>query len=305
MSSLLEQLLENGYVVVDEVLPKAEVSRLKDEVDQLMTCEQDDPVVAGNGSLMAEDEAIADFLRNSYSIDEAEVERILRRIRHTRAENLDTPWPVEIGEVNKTFLHLPTLFDYGKSQRIWNLLEKSESAATLVEQPVVLELVRSVLGADCVLSDCSATRIGPRTDGGAWHVDVPLGHLAEPLPDFPLTTQNVWMLDDFTEDNGATRVVPGSHLSRRKPEWTEAGLDGEVALTAPAGSVAIWLSNTWHRSGINRTDSARRAILCYYCRSWIKPFNDFRNGISGEMAANFSLTLRYLLGWSASAPVRG
>ena len=45
--------------------------------------------------------------------------------------------------------------------------------------------------------------------------------LPEPLPDFPLTTQNIFLLDDFTTENGATQVVPGSHKTRKKPEWKE------------------------------------------------------------------------------------
>jgi ectoine hydroxylase-related dioxygenase (phytanoyl-CoA dioxygenase family) len=112
-------------------------------------------------------------------------------------------------------------------------------------------------------------------------------------------------LDDFTANNGATRVVPGSHLSRRKPQWSGGAMEGEITLTAPAGSVAIWLSNTWHRSGPNMTDQPRRAILSYYCRSWIKPFSDFPAGIPPTKARSFSPTLRYLLGYSARGPVRG
>ncbi len=305
MNSVLDDLLEHGYAVIENVLDSAEVSQVTTEVDRIMAGERSDPIVGDDEPECLDDHEIATFLRSNYSVGEAELQRMLKRIRYTRAQNLNTPWPVEINKVNKTFIHLPTLFDQGKSQRIWNLPAKAACAAALAEQPTVLNLVRRVLGADCVLSDCSATSIGPHTDGGAWHVDVPLGQLPEPLPDFPLTTQNVWMLDDFREDNGATRVVPGSHLSRRKPQWSEGELKGEIALTAPAGSLAVWLSNTWHRSGANHTDSPRRAILCYYCRSWIKPFNDFRNGIPTDLASGFSPVLRYLLGWSAIAPVRG
>ena len=68
--------------------------------------------------------------------------------------------------------------------------------------------------------------------GGAWHVDAPLGQIAEPLPEFPLTLQNVWMLDDFTADNGATRVMPRSHKLRKSPPWGSGPLDGEVDLAA-------------------------------------------------------------------------
>ena len=178
------------------------------------------PSDPGDGAPMPDDEAIEAFLAANYAVSSEEQARLMRRIRHTRTAQLDTPWPVEPDQVQKLFLHLPTLFDGERSQRLWNLLDKCEAAPALVEHPSILGLTRAVLGADCVLSDCSATSIGPGTDdGGAWHVDVPLGQLPEPLPDFPLTTQNAWMLDDFTPDNGATRVVPGSHRWRRKPPW--------------------------------------------------------------------------------------
>ena len=301
--STLNHLWKHGYAVQEGVLASAELETVREQVANVFARERETPFDPQDGSASPDDEAIENYLKENYAVSPAELARIIRRIRHSRSLNLDTPWPVGPGEIQKLFLHLPTMFDLDRSQRIWILLSKTDAVAPLVEHPAILDLVRGVLGQDCVLSDCSANSIGAHTDdGGAWHVDVPLGQLPEPLPDFPLTTQNVWMLDDFTEDNGATRVVPGSHLSRQKPRWSEGETEGEVALTGPAGSVAMWLSNTWHRSGPNRTDQPRRAVLCYYSRSWIKPFNDFRKSISPEKARTFSPTLRYLMGYSANCP---
>ena len=302
----LARLTEQGYVVIEGVLPRSQLEDLRDAIDVRFAEEREAPFVPDDRSTSAaQDAEIEAFLADNYSVSEVELGRLMQRIRHTCAENHGIPWPVPPREVNKTFLHLPTLFDQDRSQRIWNLLNKEAWCAGLVEHPEVLALVRSILGQDCVLSDCSGTSIGPHTSGGAWHVDVPLGQLSEPLPDFPLTTQNVWMLDDFTSENGATCVVPGSHRTRKKPRWAEDSIEGEIVLTAPAGSVAIWLSNTWHRSGPNRTDQPRRAILSYYCRSWIKPFTDFRSGMTPETMARFSPTVGYLMGFSAAGPVRG
>jgi len=305
IDTALAHLLEHGYAIIENVLSDAQLATLRSQVDEVFTTERAAPIMGENEASASADAAVEAYMADSYSVSADELERLLQRVCTTRAAELDTPWPVDIADVNKTFLHLPTLFDEDLSQRLWNLLNKVDGAGALVEHPLILELVGAILGADCVLSDCSATSIGPGTGGGAWHVDVPLGQLAEPLPDFPLTTQNVWMLDDFTENNGATRVVPGSHLSRRKPSWSGDAVPDEITLTAPAGSVAIWLSNTWHQSGPNKTDQPRRAILCYYSRSWIKPFNDFRAGIPREKAEQFSPTLRYLIGYSAQAPRRG
>ena len=184
------------------------------------------------------------------------------------------------------------------------MIAKAPDCGRLIEFPFLLELVRGVLGGDCVLADCSATSIGAYTEGGAWHVDVPLGQLPEPLPDFPLTLQNAWVLDEFTAENGATQVVEGSHLWRKKPRWEEGQQEEEVILEAPPGSLAVWLSNTWHRSGPNFTAGPRRAILCYYSRSWVKPFLNNAASMDPEVARNFSPELRYLLGFSAYAPRR-
>ncbi|PTN46740.1 hypothetical protein DAI43_31275 [Achromobacter xylosoxidans] len=232
-----------------------------------------------------------------------EAQRMVARVHQYRRDNENTRWPVPINKVSKNFLHLPTLFDDDKSQRVWNLLNKAPDMIPLIEHPAVLPMVRSVMGQDCNLHDFQATSIGPGTGGGAWHVDAPLGQIAEPLPEFPLTLQNVWMLDDFTADNGATRVMPRSHKLRKSPPWGSGPLDGEVTLTAPAGSVAIWLSNTWHRSGPNHTDRERRAILCNYNVSWLRGFADFTSTLPEGVAAALSNDARYLLGYGARAPL--
>ncbi|WP_431854251.1 phytanoyl-CoA dioxygenase family protein [Azospirillum sp.] len=296
------QLEEDGYAVIENVLAPDELERYRNTVDALMAQEREHPPVPGGGEERPEDAEIGNYYRKHYTVSEAEVERLLARMRHDRARNAYTPWPVPYGKVSKNFIHLPTLFDQDGSQRVWQLVNKAPEMASLIENPVVLRLVRHVLGEDCNLHDFQATSIGPHTGGGAWHVDAPLGQIPEPLPEFPLTVQNVWLLDDFTEHNGATRVVPGSHRFRKSPPWSEGPRDDEKVLTAPAGSVAIWLSNTWHRSGPNDTDRPRRAILCNYNRSWLRGFTDFVSTMDPATAARLSPTTRYLLGFSARAP---
>ena len=304
LDSAREHLLEHGYAVLEGMLAQSELERFRSVVDELFLKERSTPFDPGDGPASTDDDAIEAYLAASYSVSKGELSRLMRRIRYTRESNNATPWPVTPQEVNKTFLHLPTLFDEDKSQRIWNLLNKAEICSSLVEDETVLSLARDTLSPDCVLSDCSATSIGPHTGGGSWHVDVPLGQLPEPLPDFPLTIQNIWILDDFSAENGATCVVPGSHHSRKKPSWGTQS-EEERVLTAPAGSVVMWLSNTWHRSGANVTDKPRRGIICYYCHSWIKPFTDFRSSLPANMVERFSPRLRYLLGFSANGLVQG
>ena len=299
------ELMEKGYAVIEGVLAPSQVSIIRDELEELFEKERRSSRIDRTLCDIHSEEAIVKFYQESYSISAAEARILAANVAELHLNSLMTPSPVPIHEMNKAFLPLPTFFDDDASQRIWNMLGKCKLAADLVEHPVILDVAQRVLGADCVLHDCSATSIGAHTAGGAWHVDVPLGQLAEPLPDFPITLQNAWVLDAFTTENGATRVVPGSHRSRCKPSWDDGVIENEIALEAPSGSVAVWLSSTWHRSGPNSTDHARRAVLCYYGRSWTKPFYDIKNGVPTDLAKSFSDTVRYLIGYGSTPIPRG
>ncbi len=300
-----EHLNQHGYVVLEDVLTQAMVERWREVLDVLLTQEQDSPFDPGDGPSHPEDNEIEELLAESYSLSSEELQRIMRRIRYTRAQNYDTPWPTGPRKINKTFMHIPNLFDHDRSQYVRNLPGKTELADQLVENPLILGLARHLLGDDCVLGDITATSIGPGTDGGAWHLDNPLTQMNEPLPDFPLGLQVAWMIDDFKPENGATRVVSGSHLTRRKPDWKRGSGSGELALSGPAGSVAIWLGSAWHRAGPNTTEQPRRAIISFYQCSWIKPFSEYRCSIDSERVAQMSSTVRYLYGFSAYGLRRG
>ena len=85
-----------------------------------------------------------------------------------------TPWPVEAAQVNHNFLHIPLLLDDEKTQRCFNLPAKLPWCGRLLEDPFLMPLLSAMLKEDYVLSDISATSIGPHTDGGYWHIDAPL-----------------------------------------------------------------------------------------------------------------------------------
>ena len=81
---------------------------------------------------------------------------------------------------------------------------------------------------------------------------------------------SIWLLDDFTEHNGATRVVPGTHRSGSLPRDAmadpKAAHPHEQKLLAPAGTVVIFNSHVWHGGTLNSTDQPRRALHSYFCR---------------------------------------
>jgi hypothetical protein len=302
--ALRNRLAEDGFVVIEGLLPKDTVRKLKALVDARLAYEREHPFDPGDGPAAPGDERYCGEY-GPFLADKEEQARVMRRIRADRAREFNTPWPVPPEEVCISFFHIPSIFDEGRSQRIFNLINKEPAFAPLIEHPAVLDIMDAELGRDAILLDVSVNNVGAHTDSGGWHIDSPITQVPEPLPEFTLAIQTVWMLDDFTAANGATHVVRGSHLTRRKPPKGKGPLENEVVLEGPAGSLAIWLSQTWHRHGANSTDAARTGVIAQYGRAWVKPFVDLRTPLTAETAARFSPRLRYMMGCNANAPVRG
>ena len=298
------ELNEHGFVVLEGLIDQATVADLKDRADRIMAYERDHPFDPGDGPALPTD---AEFCTEygPYAAAPGEAERVQQRIRADRAREFDTPWPVPPEDVCISFFHLPSLTDDGRSQRIFNLINKDSAFAPLIEHPTLLGLMDAELGGDCVLLDVSVNHVGPDSDSGGWHLDSPISTMPEPLPNFTLSIQTAWMLDDFTAANGATLVGRGSHQTFSQPPTGQSVLENETVLEGPAGSVAVWLSQTWHRHGPNRTDQARTGVIIQFGRAWIKPFVDLRTPMTAAMAAQLSPRLRYMMGCNASAPVRG
>ena len=297
-------LTEHGYVVLENVIDNEVVADLKSRVDRMLDYEREHPYLPGDGpALPGDDRFCSEY--GPFVCEADEQARVRQRIRADRAREYDTPWPVPPEEVCISFFHLPSLFDNGRSQRIFNLINKDLAFAPLIEHATVLDLVDAELGRDCVLLDVSINNVGPQTDSGGWHLDSPISMMPEPLPDFTLSIQTATMLNDFTAENGATHVVAGSHLTRSRPPAGQDSYPDEVVLEGPAGSVAIWLSQTWHRHGRNDTDTARTGMVVQYGRAWVKPFVDLRSPLTADDAANLSSRMRYMMGCNANAPVRG
>jgi len=149
------------------------------------------------------------------------------------------------------------------NQRVWNVLSRNPVFVDLAEHPAALRLVRSVLGWPALLGNLSANITGP--GGGEMVLHADQIFVPEPWPAEPQGCNVSWLVDDFTADNGATCVVPGSHLLHRIPQPGEQ-VDA-VPLVAPAGTMVVFESRLWHRTGFNRTTDQRRAgIFGWYTR---------------------------------------
>ena len=214
-SEALAELNANGHVVIPNLIDKAMVADLRERVERILAYEREHPADPGASSVEVDQAAEVDF--DLWKSGDEEIARMKNRIRHRQAEEFDTPWPVSGNDVCISFIHIPSLFDGDRSQRIFNLINKDVAFAPLVENPTVLAMMDEALGRDAIVLDMSVNHIGPHTNSAGWHVDSPLTQIAEPLPNFTLGIQTAWMLDDFTVDNGATHVVTGSNHTQRKP----------------------------------------------------------------------------------------
>jgi len=123
---------------------------------------------------------------------------------------------------------------------------------------------------------------------------------AVPLSAGAAQTRFIWCLDDFVEDNGATRVVPGSHRDTEPQSWT---LQYEsVAAEAPAGSVLIYTDLLLHGTGANvSVDRERAGVIIGYCPPWWKPMITFPMTTDPAVMQGSSKVLRQLMGYTSVA----
>ena len=117
----------------------------------------------------------------------------------------------------------------------------------------------------------------------------------------PMMAQWLVMLDDFTEENGATFLLAGSHRQSDPPEQEEFVARATRALGA-AGSIVVFNSNLWHAAGANTSSAARRALTIAFTRPFLKQQLDYPRALGFEFAERLSPSLRQLLGYNARVP---
>jgi hypothetical protein len=181
------------------------------------------------------------------------------------------------------------------ARRLANLVDKGDVFVECILDPAVLEHVAHVLGSP-KLSSLNARSAEPHsTEAQPLHVD------AGALPDERgyWVCNTVWLLDDFTPDNGALRVVPGSHRWGRRPQEAladpQAPHPEEILVTGKAGDLVVMNSHLWHGGTANRTARRRLALHAFYCRR-DKPQQQYQKALlREETVARLSPAARALL----------
>ena len=186
------------------------------------------------------------------------------------------------------------VYENGANQRVWTLLNKGEVFVELALDPTVLGLMEELLGPGFLLSNIDANIAGPGGQPMFLHADQ--SFVPPPWPRYPLVANAMWMLDDFTADNGATRLVPGSHLRGEGPDY--GSQPATVPVTGPAGTAMVFDGRLWHQTGPNTTASERRhGILAYYCRPFMRQQENWFLSIDPAVLERAPARLRQLLGY--------
>jgi ectoine hydroxylase-related dioxygenase (phytanoyl-CoA dioxygenase family) len=191
--------------------------------------------------------------------------------------------------------------------RMYNLLAKDRVFQAMPTHPSVLPLVERLLDRGCLLSGMTAIDIGPGEVAQPMHGDdiVMTRHLPPPHP--PMMVTSMWALTDFTDTNGGTRFVPGSHRFSTRPDAPGALDDVEVrSLEMSAGSVMVFHGSLWHGGGPNSTsDDHRLGVNVQYCPGFVRQQQNPYLGIPADVAATFDDRLLELLGYRLYKGIMG
>ena len=235
--------------------------------------------------------------------------RVLEQAAAERTRSLDHDYPAEAegDEVN---------------QWVYQLVNKGELMRTLPTHPVASALARHVLGREYLLSSMDAHITYPGNllmplhadqwwmpppmipgegyvrQGDITRSNVPTGQpepAQHPITG-PLIVNVMWAITDFTEANGATRIVPRSHLSGCSPA---AGADYDtVVAEVPAGSIVAWDGRTWHAAGLNVAGEPRVGVTTYFCGPMVRQLSNGVHGLRREVQDVVDDRLLGLLGFT-------
>lgn len=188
--------------------------------------------------------------------------------------------------------------DHAQNYHGVNLVTWHPAFAEVATNTLLLKTVEGLIGDDCILSSCNLGARIPGCEAQGLHRDTGIWGGSMPFMPFPIGVQTAWCIDDFTLENGATRLIPGSH-SDPQPVNDRKG----IQVVAPAGSIIAFDCQAFHAGEANRSQNLRRGVLTLYIRSWIKPQTDHRRSFPTELISTASTELLRLLAFRRQSPV--
>ena len=184
-------------------------------------------------------------------------------------------------------------FEGAATLRVYNLLKYGKVWEKIPVHPNVLPIIEGVLDNGCLVSSLSSINILPGEIAQPIHADDQLIPIPKPHP--PTVCNSMWAITDFTEENGATRIIPGTHLYDHSPNYGQAydSIPAEMA----KGSVLIWPGSLWHGGGANRSSANRIGIAMNYCAGYIRQQENQQLGLPPSLVKTFEPRLQQLVGY--------
>ena len=261
---------------------------------------------------------------------------IRRRVQEQARAERERGLAYEIGGVRKDisediFVRADPEAGEPHHQIVGMLINKGRAFHDLFLQEWIDEVAGALLGEDFLLSSYDASIVRPGGPVMALHTDQwwmprpqarnerprPAGDVkrgeyygegnddAERLITPPGACTAIWMLSDFTPENGATRIVPRSHLSGEQPRPGRDYSALSVPIVGPAGTAFLWDARTWHGMGANTSDSERIAIVCTFCAPMFRQQINFTLGTRAEVLRGASPKMLTRLGFKVWGGVYG
>ena len=182
---------------------------------------------------------------------------------------------------------------------VHNLMVRGQAFLRLLENPVLHGYLEEMLSDTCILYAFTSSSMPPHGSNYSrrLHVDCP-----RVIPGYVTNVGMTLALDDFTEENGATELLPDSQWRTDLPSEAEFERDA-VRLMPKAGEAIFFNARTWHRGGLNRTDKARHAVTINACRSFMRQRFDYPRLVPAELVADLGPVGRRFLGFNVRVPV--
>jgi ectoine hydroxylase-related dioxygenase (phytanoyl-CoA dioxygenase family) len=191
-------------------------------------------------------------------------------------------------------------FEGFDTRRVYALFAKTRGWDELAIHPLLLGVADRVLGLDYQLSAPVGIDIGPGETAQFLHQDDVIYPL--PFPHQEVVLNSMWPLDAFTADNGATRVVLGSH---RTPHDHQPDEDEPVVATMAAGDVLFYVGTVWHGGGANHTGERRLGVILEFVASWLRAQETHLLAVPREVVRTLPERLQELLGYNIYPPFVG
>ena len=210
-------------------------------------------------------------------------------------------------------------FEGYDSERVYALLAKSPVFGELAAHPLVLDVCEKILGPNFMLSACLAINSHPGENAQPLHFDDSFYKVPRPRQAYGVSA--FWAIDEFTETNGATEIIPGSHKGGDdRPTgagygFNESFVNGKHVpvedhpdlqkVVMPSGSLMLTPGTLWHRGGANKSNASRLAITPQYCVAWGRQMETMLLSVPPHVVAQYPERVQQLLGYSIHPPFMG